>query len=58
MTPVILDASAGVEWVLRSDAGQRVERAVGGQTIWVPEHYYVETAATLRRLQLTPMRSG
>jgi predicted nucleic acid-binding protein len=52
MTPVILDASAGVEWVLRSDTGQRVESAVTGHTIWVPEHYYVETAATVRRLQL------
>jgi len=51
MTAVILDASAGVEWVLRSDAGERVELAVAGHAIWVPEHYYVETAATLRRLQ-------
>lgn len=52
MTPVVLDASAGVEWVLLSDTGQRVDLTVAGHAIWVPEHYYVETAATIRRLQV------
>lgn len=52
MTRVVLDASAGVEWVLQSEIGTRVERAVAAAEIWVPEHFYVETAATIRRLQL------
>lgn len=52
MTPLVLDASAGVEWVLRSEAGDRVDRAVDGYEIWVPEHYDLETAATIRRLEL------
>ncbi len=52
MIRVVLDASAGVEWVLQSETGARVERAVAAAELWVPEHFYVETAATIRRLQL------
>jgi predicted nucleic acid-binding protein len=50
---IVLDASAGVEWVLQSEIGRRVERALDAREIWVPEHFYVETAATIRRLQLS-----
>lgn len=52
MSRIVLDASAGVEWVLQSEIGRRVEGAVAAAEIWVPEHFYVETAATIRRLHL------
>lgn len=52
MTALVVDASAGVEWLLLSESGRRVELAVAGYALWVPEHYYVETAATIRRLQI------
>ena len=52
MTPVVLDASAGVEWLLLTDIGRRVDLAVTDRSVWVPEHYFVETAATIRRLEL------
>lgn len=50
---IVLDASAGVEWILLSAAGQRVEAAVANDQIWVPEHFYVETASVFRRLVVT-----
>jgi predicted nucleic acid-binding protein len=50
---IVLDASAGVEWVLRTDIGLRVEQAVASSEIWVPEHFYVETSAAIRRLHLS-----
>ncbi len=52
MTPVVLDASAGVELLLHSAVGRRVGRAIDGHTIWVPEHFYLEVEATLRSLEL------
>ena len=52
MTSVVLDASAGVEALLQGDKGVRVEAAIADSTLWVPEHFYVEVTATLRRLQL------
>lgn len=61
MTPVVLDASAGVELLLHSAAGRRVGTVVDGSTIWVPEHFYVEVEAAIRRLELrgvvTPTRA-
>lgn len=52
MTPIVLDASAGVELLLHSAAGRRVGTAIDGSTIWVPEHFYVEVEAAIRRLEL------
>jgi predicted nucleic acid-binding protein len=52
VTRVVLDASAGVEWVLQSEIGTRVEGTVAAAEMWVPEHFYVETAATIRRLEI------
>lgn len=52
MTPIVLDASAGVELLLHSATGRRVATAVGGSTMWVPEHFYVEVGAAIRRLEL------
>lgn len=49
----VLDASAGVEIVLRTPAGRFLasHMAAGGRR-WVPELFYVEVAATLRRMVL------
>ena len=52
MTPIVLDASAGVELLLHSAAGRRVATAIDGSAIWVPEHFYVEVEAAIRRLEL------
>ena len=52
MTPIVLDASAGVELLLHSGAGRRVAATIDGSTIWVPEHFYVEVEAAIRRLEL------
>jgi hypothetical protein len=35
VTPVVLDASAGVELLLHSAVGRRVGAAIDGSTIWV-----------------------
>jgi predicted nucleic acid-binding protein len=53
LTPVVLDASAGVELVLKTPGGRRLDEQMPGDvTIWVPEHFYAEAAAVLRRLEL------
>lgn len=57
----MLDASAGVELALKTPVGRRLdEQMPGDATIWVPEHFYAEAAAVLRRLELnqntTPVR--
>ena len=50
MTAFVLDASAGVELLLTTDAGQRLQsQLAAGAEWWVPEHYYVEVASALRR---------
>lgn len=50
MTPIVLDASAGVELALQTPIGRRLQaRLPAGATTWVPEHYYVEAVAVLRR---------
>jgi predicted nucleic acid-binding protein len=53
LTPVVLDASAGVELALKTPVGRRLDAQMPGDaTIWVPEHFYAESAAVLRRLDL------
>ena len=52
MTPIVLDASAGVELLLHGAAGCRVATEIDGSTIWVPERFYVEVEAAIRRLEL------
>ncbi len=50
----MLDASAGVELALKTPVGRRLDTQMPGDaTIWVPEHFYAESAAVLRRLALT-----
>jgi hypothetical protein len=53
LTPVVLDALAGVELALRTPVGRRLGAQMPGDaTIWVPEHFYAESAAVLRRIEL------
>lgn len=50
MKPIVLDASAAVEIALRTWAGRRLQRELPDLIeVWVPEHFYVETAGVLRR---------
>lgn len=50
MTAIVLDASAGVELALQTPIGRRLQaRIPRSATTWVPEHYYAETTAVLRR---------
>jgi predicted nucleic acid-binding protein len=52
LTPVVLDASAGVELALKTPVGRRFDAQMpGNATIRVPEHFYAEAAAVLRRLE-------
>ncbi|MCU1451317.1 MAG: putative nucleic acid-binding protein contains domain [Acidimicrobiales bacterium] len=53
MTPVVVDASAGVELALKTPIGLQLDAKIpGASTIWVPEHYYAEAVAVLRRHEL------
>lgn len=53
MVRLVIDASAGVELPLDTSRGRELEqRLPHGAEWWVPEHYYVEVASTLRRAQL------
>lgn len=51
---LVLDASAGFELVLGTSDGQSLLAQVPPNgDWWVPEHYFVETAAALRRAEYT-----
>ncbi len=52
MTALVLDASASVEMLLQTEPGRRLARAIEDATLWVPEHFFVEVSAVLRRLAL------
>lgn len=50
MTAIVLDASAGVELALQTPIGRRLQAKIpAGAMTWVPEHYYTEAVAVLRR---------
>lgn len=50
---LVVDASAGVELLLNTVVGQRLRsRLPAGAEQWVPELYFAEVAAALRRLEL------
>jgi predicted nucleic acid-binding protein len=52
LVKLVLDASAGFELLLETVRGQALLMKVpAGAEWWVPEHYYVETAAALRRAE-------
>jgi predicted nucleic acid-binding protein len=53
LTPIVLDASAGVEIALQTPIGRRLGSSLPSQAVaWTPEHYYVEAVAVFRRLAL------
>ncbi len=53
MSDLVLDASAGVDLLLDTPAGRRLQELLpSGATWWVPEHYFIEVAGALRRAEL------
>lgn len=60
---LVLDASAGAEFLLDTALGRSIEANLPqGREWWVPEHYYLEVAGVLRRFEarqlVTPARSA
>jgi predicted nucleic acid-binding protein len=54
LTDIVLDASAGVELALRTPVGRQLRRRLPeGAATWVPEHYYAEATAVLRRDEIS-----
>lgn len=54
MTPLVLDASAGVELLLNTSAGRALREKLPTPAVeWAPEIYFAEVAGTLRRAELT-----
>lgn len=52
MTPLVLDAAAAVEIFLGTPEGRRLSGKMPKPSeVHVPEHFYVEVAATLRRME-------
>lgn len=53
MTPLVLDASAGAEMLLDTTVGRSLEAKLPrNHEWWAPEHYYLEVAGVLRRVEL------
>lgn len=53
MTPVVIDASAGVELAADTQRGRALRSLLpAGAVPWVPEIFYVECGAVLRRWDL------
>ncbi|MDQ3757246.1 MAG: type II toxin-antitoxin system VapC family toxin [Actinomycetota bacterium] len=53
MTPVVIDASAGVELVADTVRGRALRELLPGDTVpWVPEIFYAECGTVLRRWDL------
>lgn len=49
MTPVVIDASAGVEILADTVHGRRLAQLLPADAVgWVPEHFYVEVAGVVR----------
>jgi predicted nucleic acid-binding protein len=54
LTAVVIDASAGVELLLGTAAGQALQARLPRPLVeWVPEIYYAEVAGVLRRAELS-----
>ena len=50
MTKVVVDASAGVEIAAETTTGKALSRLVPpGAELWVPEHFFAECGAVLRK---------
>lgn len=53
MTPVVIDASAGVELVVDSERGRALRRVLPDDAVpWVPDHFFAECGAVLRRWEI------
>lgn len=53
MNPVVIDASAGVELAADTVRGRALRVLLPADAVpWVPEHFYVECGAVLRRWDL------
>ena len=49
MTPVVIDASAGIEIVSDTARGRRLTALMPADAVgWVPKHFYVEVAGVIR----------
>ncbi|HVF76630.1 MAG TPA: type II toxin-antitoxin system VapC family toxin [Acidimicrobiales bacterium] len=58
-TPVVVDASAGVEVLLGTERGKSLVARVPRPVVeWVPEIYFAEVAAALRRAEMHGRLSG
>lgn len=58
-TPVVIDASAGVELLLGTERGKALHASVPRLAVeWVPEIYFAEVAAALRRAEMHGRLSG
>jgi predicted nucleic acid-binding protein len=58
VTALVLDASAGVDLLLDTVTGRRLQRAIPANAKWwVPEHYFAEVAAVLRRAEINQITS-
>jgi len=56
LTPVVIDASAAVEILLRTPSGTALEAAIPrGAVEWVPEIYFSEVAGVLRRAEINDL---
>ncbi|MDQ4130001.1 MAG: hypothetical protein M3133_03265 [Actinomycetota bacterium] len=54
MSQVVIDASAGVEMLLATPTGRRLSEVIPrGSDAVVPELYFAEVAAALRRMELS-----
>ena len=53
MTPVVIDASAGVELAADTVRGRALRGLLPPESVpWVPDHFFVECGAVLRRWDL------
>lgn len=59
---IVLDASAAIELVLRSEAGRAVEERISAESLHAPQLLLIEAAQVLRRLaqrrEITVERAG
>ncbi|HUR24370.1 MAG TPA: type II toxin-antitoxin system VapC family toxin [Acidimicrobiales bacterium] len=59
MTAIVLDACAGVEIALQTPMGRHLQAKIpAGSTTWVPEHYFAEATAVLRRDEMHQRHSA
>lgn len=59
MTNIVLDACAGVEIALQTPIGRQLQAKIpAGCVTWVPEHYFAEATAVLRRDEINQHHSA